>query len=50
MNSIYIGAIPLGLAHPPVIFPDIGTFFDSDINLAKKMIRLENNFILDLEI
>ena len=37
-KELKIGKIKIGDKHPPVFFPDIGTFFNQDINLAKKLI------------
>jgi len=37
-KELKIGKIKIGDNHPPVLFPDIGTFFNQDIKLAKKMV------------
>lgn len=37
-KELKIGKVKIGDKHPPVLFPDIGTFFNQDIKLAKKLI------------
>ena len=38
LKNLKISNINLGNNYPPVFFPDIGTFFNQNINLAKKLI------------
>ena len=37
-KELKIGKVKIGDKHPPVLFPEIGTFFNQDIKLAKKLI------------
>ncbi|MDC0465778.1 N-acetylneuraminate synthase family protein, partial [Candidatus Pelagibacter sp.] len=37
-KELKIGKVKIGEKHPPVLFPDIGTFFNQDIKLAEKLI------------
>lgn len=38
MNSFFIDKCKVGDGEPPIILPDIGTFFNKDVSLAKKML------------
>jgi sialic acid synthase SpsE len=39
MRTFEIGSIPVGPDHPPVFFAEIGSFFNGDVELAKRMLR-----------
>ncbi|MGE0456268.1 MAG: N-acetylneuraminate synthase family protein [Vicinamibacteria bacterium] len=39
MKTIDIGGLPVGPEHPPVFFAEIGSFFNGDVELARRMIR-----------
>jgi len=37
-KELKIGKVKIGEKHPPVLFPEIGTFLTQDIKLAEKLI------------
>ena len=39
LKTLKLGKIKIGEKHPPIFLPDIGTFFNKDLNLAKKLIK-----------
>ena len=39
LKTLNLGKIKIGEKHPPLFLPDIGTFFNKDLNLAKKLIK-----------
>ena len=43
MNNISFGTRQIGEGHPPLFLPDIGTFFNRDIDLAVRMIQTLKN-------
>ena len=39
MQHFEIAGVPVGPDHPPIVLPDIGTFFNQDFALAESMIK-----------
>jgi sialic acid synthase SpsE len=39
MKTFELGGIPVGPSHPPLLLPDIGTFFNQSTDLAVELVR-----------